>query len=122
MLLAAWAKYLILRLNVLLRKKYGGVALHVSTSKRPTRARSAQFALRTILRGRTLRRETLPREPLRSGFRSRSCFRDPGNAGTPVECRGVFRHSGNAESTGLLKPEPILKWRRMNSYEKRVGG
>ncbi len=29
----------------------------------PTRVRSAQFALRTILRGRTLRRETLPQEP-----------------------------------------------------------
>jgi hypothetical protein len=32
--------------------------------------------------------------PVRSGFRSRSCFRDPGNAGTPVE------------STGLPIPEP----------------
>jgi hypothetical protein len=62
----------------------------------PSRVRSAQFALRTILRGRTLRREALPREPLRPGIRSRSCFRsrERGNSGGVPRCLPAFRECG----------------------------
>jgi hypothetical protein len=60
----------------------------------PSRVRSAQLALRTILRGRTLCRETLPREPLRFGIRSRSCFRERGNSGGVPRCLPAFRECG----------------------------